>query len=78
MGAATKLIGAQIIGAKQPAILLGDKCLVIRPQPIRDCVLLGHVTGQRIGLACADHRLENAPDTIGVDVGRSTDGCHAI
>src|SRR5262245_11407077 len=30
MGAATKLIGAQIIGPEQPAVLLGNECLAVR------------------------------------------------
>jgi hypothetical protein len=64
MVTAAELIRAKIISAEQAAILLGDECLMIQPHPICDRFGLGHVPGQRIGLAGADHRLKDAPDGV--------------
>jgi len=72
------LVRLQKVSARDLAIFLRYENFVLGREPVGQGRVARHVAGQRVGLACADHRLENAPDTVGVGVGRSTDGCHAI
>ena len=63
MVAAAELVSAQEVGADDAAVRLGDKDCPARPSPIADSVRLAHVGRQREGLAGANGRLQDGPDS---------------
>src|SRR3546814_724014 len=73
MRAAARLIGAQIIGAEDGAVGLGNEHLLVGAEPVSERVGLVHVAIERIGLARADHRFEDRPDRSGIVLGSGPD-----
>ena len=60
--AATRLIGANVVGAHDLAIVLSYERLPVVAQPIRERVTFGHFAIQRVCLACTDSWADDAPD----------------
>ena len=64
MRPAARIVRAQIIGADYLAILNRDVHLVLRSKPVGERSIPLHVARQRVGLAGADDRFEDAPDRL--------------
>ncbi|EGE61061.1 hypothetical protein RHECNPAF_1260040 [Rhizobium etli CNPAF512] len=68
MAPAARLIGLDIIGAEDDAILFGDEGLAVRPHPVGQRIGFREVAVERIGLAGADRRADDPPDGASVVV----------
>src|SRR6516225_3287859 len=64
MRPATRLIGAQKVGPEPAPILLGHKHLMSACKPKRERRFTAHLPRQRVGVAGANHRLQDPPDCI--------------
>ena len=62
MRAATLLIGAQNLGAKDDTVVLGNEYRVTSSVPVRESFFARKRTRQRVRFARPDHRLKNGPD----------------
>src|SRR5690606_276700 len=74
MPAAAGLVAAQVVGADDRPVVLGDERVVRQPPGERR--VAGHLAVERVSLAGTDHRLEDRPDRVGV-FGRGRTDQHA-
>src|SRR5882672_167141 len=64
MGAETRLVGLEDIGAHDLALNLCDVSMSVGPKPVRQSLLTGHVRIEHIRVAGCDNSVEDIPDGI--------------
>ena len=64
MAAAASLVGAEEIRADDAVAILGHEGLVVTTGPVGERVGAAHRAIEGVGLAGADHRLEDRPDRV--------------
>src|SRR6516225_8182901 len=75
--AAALLIRLQVVGPEHSAILFPHKRHFFGGRPVFERLLFGHVARKRVGIAAADHWLEDCPNGFSIKVAGWTDG-HAL
>src|SRR6266403_523525 len=75
--AAAVLIGLQKIRAHNVGVLFRGEDVVPGSEPILECFLARHVSRQRVRITCANGRLQNRPNRIGIGVRRSGTNLHS-
>jgi hypothetical protein len=66
MCTAAELIGTQVVGANDPAVLFRNKRLAIRTCPISDCFGFIHIARQGVRVPSADRWLKDLPYSVAI------------